>query len=491
NYSSVIIGNQEWMAENLKTTTYNDGTSIELVENDTDWGNNTTGAYCWYENDQAQYAETYGALYNWYAVNTGNLCPSGWHVPTDEEWKTLEMELGMSQTEADDYGLRGSNEGSKLAGNATLWNDGTLENDSEFGSSGFTALPGGSRDYYGPFYSLGGSGNWWSATEYGTYSVWRRDLHYDASGVTRDYGTKEGIGFSVRCLKNTESSPSSAFNAEQTNITEGETVSFTDQSTNNPTTWSWDFGDGNTSTEQNPSHVYNSEGTYTVSLTVENANGSNTETKMDYITVESAGNGGTTVTDIDGNVYNTVVIGDQEWMDENLKTTTYNDGTSIQLVENDTDWGNNTTGAYCWYENDQAQYAETYGALYNWHAVNTGDLCPSGWHVPTDEEWTVLQDYITSDGHSGTEGTALKATYGWYNNGNGTDDYGFTALPGGDRSYYDGTFYNIGSNGFWWSATEGPTYNAWYRGLLYLVSNVFRNYDYGKGYGFSVRCLRD
>lgn len=195
-------------------------------------------------------------------------------------------------------------------------------------------------------------------------------------------------------------------------------------------------------------------------------------------------------TDNDGNVYSTVQIGDQEWMAENLKTTTYNNGTSIELVENDADWLNYTTGAYCWYDNDQAQYAETYGALYNWYALNTGNLCPDGWHVPTDEEWTALEDYIASDGHSGSEGAALKATYGWYNNGNGTDDYGFTALPGGARGGY-GAFVNIGKYGGWWSATESSTYYAWSRYLGYNSSAVSRNSGGRLVDGFSVRCVKD
>ncbi|ALO16598.1 Chitodextrinase precursor [Salinivirga cyanobacteriivorans] len=206
------------------------------------------------------------------------------------------------------------------------------------------------------------------------------------------------------------------------------------------------------------------------------------------ITLESSITGGT-LTDNDGNVYSTVQIGDQEWMAENLKTTTYNDGTSIDLVTDNTAWYNNTTGAYCWYDNDQATYADTYGALYNWHAVNTGNLCPDGWHVPTDAEWTALEDYIGSDGHSGTEGTALKATSGWNNDGNGTDDYGFTAHPGGYRTS-NGAFDNVGYYGLWWSATETNTYNAWRRYLYYSYSSVNRS-SYSKEGGFSVRCLRD
>ena len=209
------------------------------------------------------------------------------------------------------------------------------------------------------------------------------------------------------------------------------------------------------------------------------------------ITLESSNTDGPgdPVTDIDGNSYETVWIGGQNWMAENLKTTTYNNGTPITLEENATNWSNLTTGAYCWYDNDQAQYAETYGALYNWYAVETGKLCPDGWHVPTDAEWTALEDYIASDGHSGTEGDALKATWGWNNDGNGTDNYGFTALPGG-RRYGNGAFNDIGYDGYWWGATEYFSYNAWHRGLSYGNGDVYRNY-YSKGNGFSVRCLRD
>lgn len=196
-----------------------------------------------------------------------------------------------------------------------------------------------------------------------------------------------------------------------------------------------------------------------------------------------------TVTDEDGNVYSTVQIGDQVWMAENLKTTTYNDGTSIDLVTYNTAWENNATGAYCWYDNDSTTYADTYGALYNWYAVNTGNLCPDGWHVPTDAEWNALEAYIASDGHSGTEGTALKATSGWYNDGNGTDDYGFSALPGG-RRLSNGSFYHEGDFGYYWSSTENGSIEAWGRRFSYSSSDVTRS-SYRKENGFSVRCLRD
>ncbi len=283
------------------------------------------------------------------------------------------------------------------------------------------------------------------------------------------------------------SAPTAAFTADLTEIVEGETVTFSDQSSNNPTSWSWDFGDGSTSTEANPSHTYSNAGIYTVELTVSNNYGSDTETQTDYISVESSSTEGT-VTDIEGNVYSTIQIGEQEWMAENLKTTTYNNGVSIEMVADSTVWENNTTGAYCWYDNDEAQYAETNGALYNWHAVNTGNLCPDGWHVPTDSEWTILENYIAAGGHSDNEGTALKATYGWPGDGNGTDDYGFSALPG-DMRFNNGAFSNY-DYGYWWCATEYDTNDGLFRGLFGNYNQVYRSY-YNKGSGFSIRCLKD
>ncbi len=204
----------------------------------------------------------------------------------------------------------------------------------------------------------------------------------------------------------------------------------------------------------------------------------------------------------DGQVYEMVKIGDQVWMAENLRATVYPDGAPIPKVTDSTEWSNlsATDSAYCWYNNDSTTNADPYGALYTWAAV-TGDsssnsnpseiqgVCPDGWHVPSDDEWSELVTFVGNDGHSGSEGTALKATSGWDSDGNGTDDYGFSALPGGYR-VYDGGFNHIGYNGYWWSSTEGSSADAWSRRLYYSFSDVSRT-NYVKGDGFSVRCLRD
>ena len=139
---------------------------------------------------------------------------------------------------------------------------------------------------------------------------------------------------------------------------------------------------------------------------------------------------------------------------------------------------------------DEAQSLEEYGRLYNWYAVDDArGLCPSGWHVPTDEEWTDLENYITSQGFSGTEGTALKSQYGWHQSGNGTDDFGFSALPGGRRNYNNGYFYNGGRYGYWWSSSPSGG-NAWYRDLSNSSPDIYRSPSSPRD-GFSVRCLRD
>jgi uncharacterized protein (TIGR02145 family) len=200
------------------------------------------------------------------------------------------------------------------------------------------------------------------------------------------------------------------------------------------------------------------------------------------------------VTDIDGNKYATIQIGTQTWMAENLKTTRYNDGTSIPTGLSDQAWSATLGGAYAIYNNNEANNT-TYGKLYNWYAVNTGKLCPQGWHIPTDEEWSQLSTYLGSNtgikmkstGNS-TDGTGLwkKLTS---SNREGTNESGFTGLPGG-RRYDNGTFHNIVSYGYWWSSTEDSPSYAGSRNLNYSNSSVYGYYG-NKRDGFSCRCLRD
>jgi uncharacterized protein (TIGR02145 family) len=195
------------------------------------------------------------------------------------------------------------------------------------------------------------------------------------------------------------------------------------------------------------------------------------------------------VTDIDGNIYKTIQIGTQTWMDGNLKTTRYNDGTVIPNVTDNYAWEALTTPGFCWYNNEEVENKATYGALYNWFAVNTGKLCPIGWHVPTDTEWTNLTTYL---GGKSVAGGKLKeaCTNNWLTPNTGaTNITGFKALPGGMR-YFNGTYIYNGLYGFWWSSTEYTTTSAWDRDMGYRFANVYRD-SYDLQDGFSVRCLRD
>ena len=194
--------------------------------------------------------------------------------------------------------------------------------------------------------------------------------------------------------------------------------------------------------------------------------------------------------DIDGNVYNTVTIGTQVWMAENLKTTTNKYGVPISNVTDNTVWGQLTTAAYSDYSNTPV-ISTIYGKLYNWYAVNTGNLCPTGWHVPTDDEWTTLTTYLGGEAVAGK----LKetgTTHWQAPNTGATNETGFTALPGGYRDY-TGTYYiYINVYGFWWSTTvySGLPTNSWYRYMGNTDPFVERS-NFNKRYGFSVRCLKN
>ena len=205
-YQTKKFGDQIWMIENLKVTHYNNNDSIRYIYDGDFWANTFSGAYCVYQHNP-EYGNTFGNLYNWYAVNDERgLAPEGWHIPTDEEWMELEMFIGMTESEAYIEGLRGTNEGSKLAGRMDLWEYGyeydmEITEDPEFGLSGFEGLPGGSRDdFTGSFGYMGGNSAYWTSTESSNYLAWLRVLHYEHRGVWREHEGKS-IGFYLRCVK--------------------------------------------------------------------------------------------------------------------------------------------------------------------------------------------------------------------------------------------------------------------------------------------------
>ncbi len=198
---------------------------------------------------------------------------------------------------------------------------------------------------------------------------------------------------------------------------------------------------------------------------------------------------GVPLSDIEGNTYKTVKIGTQIWMAENLKTTILNDGTDIPLITDDNSWGNLSTPGFCWYNNDGASFKDTYGALYNGYTINTGKLCPAGWHVPEKEEWLELRDFL-GDSLKGGGNLKEAGTAHWLSPNKGADNSsGLTALGAGIR-YFEGTFASILSYTCFWSATQSTNDDEWYTGL-YFNDSAFSIDHRNKKIGFSVRCIKD
>jgi len=193
------------------------------------------------------------------------------------------------------------------------------------------------------------------------------------------------------------------------------------------------------------------------------------------------------LTDVDGNIYDTITIGTQTWMKENLKTTSYLDGSPIPNITNSNLWGRQTIGAYCWY-NDAVTNKNTYGALYNFYTIqDSRELCPTGWHVPTKAEWAVLTTYLGGESVAGKKLMESGSTH-WKPFNSATNESGFTALPGGDR--YNNGFYFIEGKGSWWTSTEYDSDNAWSPAMASSYIDV-RTYQSEKFVGLSVRCVKD
>ncbi len=321
-----------------------------------------------------------------------------------------------------------------------------------------------------------------------------------------------GTAYGNQITFSTTNPPVANFVASHTSGPAPLTVSFTDQSTNNPTSWSWNFGDGTSSTQQHPSHTYNTPGNYTVQLTVSNAHGSHAETKTAYIQVSERQDGITgTFTDTrDGQTYKWIRIGasektgNQVWMAQNLNY--------------------DSPGSRC-YDDDVAN-CNHYGRLYTWDNAMAGassssanpsgvqGVCPVGWHVPSDDEWEQLITFVISQGHLNEwndpngAANALKSCRQvnsplagqcntsdhprWSSNAthHGIDAFNFSALPGGVLTIM-GNFSNIGNYGIWWAATEGPVVNGVSMRRISDNGNVMSGNNFHKAQGFSLRCVRD
>lgn len=496
NYTTVKIGKQIWMAENLA---YLPAVSPSSA------GSYTQPFYYVYkyEGNSIEAAKAtsnytmYGVLYNWPAAKAA--CPSGWHLPSNNDWDQLEKALGMTQAQIV-YGWHGTDQGTQMKTTSGWYSNGNGTN-----TSGFSALPGDYRHYTGFSYIAGTTSHWWSSME-NTASSRHLDYRYNHLAWSND--GKE-YGFSVRCLcdDNTQSglagiSTFSTYNISQTTATIGSYVTEDGGEAVTARGVCW-------STNQNPTTANSKtiNGTGTGSFT-SNLTGLTAETHY-YVRAYATNSQGTaygtqktfntsgptgTFTDLrDGRTYKTAIIHGKEWMAENLAymptvsppsagsyTQPYYyvygyDGTSVAAAKNNTNF-------------------YTYGVLYNWPAAKAA--CPSGWHLPSDDEWKQLEKALgmtqaeaDNEGYRGIDlGTQMKATSGWNNYCNESNSSGFSALPGGRCS--GGDFYDIRYFGCWWSSTEISSGYPWYRVLNNCAGGVLRDVK-PMNSGFSVRCVKD
>jgi uncharacterized protein (TIGR02145 family) len=494
-YTTVQIGNQCWFKENL-----NVGTMINGIENQTN--NSVVEKYC-YDDDPSN-CVVYGGLYQWDEMmqfvnspGTQGICPTSWHLPTDGEWTELTDFLG----------------GEATAGGA-MKETGTIHwippNTGANNSSGFKALPAGGRSLNGYFSVLGRCASFWSSTEYYGYYAWYRYLNYGSSDMYRNNYNKSG-GFSVRCVKDgnpvTIPMVSTAIITVigQTTATGGGHVTDDGGSEVTARGVCW-------STSQNPtiadSHTSDGTGTgvfvsnltgltpntqYFVKAYATNSVGTAYGDEVSFTTPHQPCPGIPTVT-YEDQTYNTIQIGDQCWLKENLNVGTMIDGVIEQT-------NNSLVEKYC-YNNDPAN-CSIYGGLYQWDEMmqytslqGTQGICPEGWHISTDGDWCIITQFIDAtvecdaNGFSGTDvGIKMKSTYGWDSGGNGTDSFAFTSLPSGFFSNTLG-FSGLGLYCYFWTSSLEYDLYAWARSFIADDGGVNRDYNI-RTPGISVRCIKN
>ncbi|MBQ3751093.1 MAG: hypothetical protein II865_07320 [Bacteroidales bacterium] len=546
-YTTVRIGGQCWMRENLRTTKYADGTDI-IQENS---GYDTSSVGWYYRSGDFLNNPYLGLEYNWSAVMHGaassdatpsgvqGICPDGWHVPSDAEWTQLFQYVGnQSQYLCDNN----SNNIAKALASSTGWNYsantcavGNMPSNNN--STGFSALPNYNDDsrHYAYF---------WSATKTSGSEPKIRYLVSDFEGVCSNI-ILNGYSCPVRCLFNEDQSqyfPSVSTNAVNSvtsttavcggTVTSTGIVSVTDRGV------CWSILHNPTIAEN---HAPNGSGTGSFTGSISGLSTNTTYYLRAYATtiygtvygnevqfttpVNFSGDeyscpNAPVLTDADGNIYNTLLLGGQCWMRENLRTTKYANGSSVAQGNMQGIDYSDTTG-YWYYPVNDSSNKYTYGLLYNWYAVMNGSsssttnpsgvqgICPTGWHVPSPAEWSQLTDYVSSQsqywcgGDSNNIAKALASTAGWFMNDRYAQECSASNIPGNNNAtgfgvlpagaFFGGEFNNYAYEALYWSSTQYDDDYACYWGFAYMQSRFFGDNisRWNKKYGFSVRCLCD
>ncbi len=531
-YSTVQIGSQCWMAENLAYLP-----SVSPSSS----GSDTTPYYYVYDYQGTDVAvamlttnyQTYGALYNWPAVMDGaassssvpsgvqGICPTGWHVPSDEEWKILEGEVDSLYDYPDPvwdgWSWRGTDAGGNLKETGTIYWD--PPNTAATNSSGFTALPAGFRVLDGTFLNTRLLTYLWSSTVSFDSYIWFRRMDYNDPNVMRGAYEKVG-GLSVRCIKDCNPFPTQSDAGEDSlNITGNSIILNANTPVDGQGLWTIATGNGGFFADStSPTSTFNgmSDSTYQLVWTISNNCGSSSDTVViNFAPHAPFPNCGILTDARDGHAYNTVIIGNQCWMAENLAYLP-----EVYPADSTSD----TIPYYYVYDYNGTNVAnakattniQTYGVLYNWPAAMAGEassnsfpsgvqgICPEGSHLPSDEEWKILEGEVDSmynypdpvwniwDWRGTDVGGNLKETdtIHWASpNTAATNSSGFTALPGGFRDI-DSTFNSLKLLNYFWTTTVAGGYYVWFRRMDYNDPGVMRG-AYEMNGGFSVRCIKD
>ncbi|MCK9339865.1 MAG: fibrobacter succinogenes major paralogous domain-containing protein [Bacteroidales bacterium] len=490
-YHLYRVGGNCWMRENLRATQYADGSDIPDTH---------------YYNDDPSNLDTYGRLYTYYAATRTSpelpitqlpdpvqgVCPDGWHVPSQSEWEALESSTGAAGFE------------SLISASHWLKSIGTSD------AEGFNFLPGGYYNSSTHRYERSKTSGYYMTTTVVSTHPLVAGCHCNCPQITTE-NMVPSFGYSVRCVSylKPDVTTSAVFDIGLNSAKCSGNVTFEGSSAVIARGICWNTSPNPTIENLHTTELPGSDpfiGTmngltsgrvYYVRAYATNEGGTSYGETFTFTTQSNAiptCPGIPTVTDIDHNVYNTLQIGNQCWMKENLRTTKFADDTGIELGTT-----TSTTIAYRYYPNNNLSNVSTYGYLYNWVAVMHGSvassskpsgvqgICPTGWHLPSDGEWDDLMVALGGNSVAGNKMKEAGNSHWIYGNEEATNSSGFGALPAG---YYYGVYGTFGQYVAYWSTTERDDDEANLRYLYYFSPGVYAGFDYKRN-GNSVRCLSD